>query len=97
MKVDKFVFRAFGVDKALDVYLQIYEGCKIEDYFSFNQLREKFKMSEYKLRLITNRMSRIGLIKSVRDTRFEDKRKRYYVVKDSHFADKLFDFLNPNS
>ena len=97
MKVDKFVFRAFGMDKAIDVFLLIYEGCRIEDYVSFNQIREKLKMSEYKLRIITNRMSRIGLIKSIRDTRYQDKRKRYYIVKEAHFAEKFCDFLNPNS
>lgn len=93
----KFIMRAFGMDKAIEVYLHIYECCQIEDYASFNSIREKFHISEYKLRLITNRMSRIGLIKSVRDTRYEDKRKRYYVVKDAHFAEKFCDFLNPNS
>lgn len=97
MKTDKFVFRAFGMDKAIDVYLLIYDGCKIEDYVSFKQIKDKLRISEYKLRLITNRMSRIGLIKSVRDTRYQDKRKRYYVVKNAHFADKFCEFINPNS
>lgn len=93
----KFVMRAFGMDKAIEVYLHIYDCCKIEDYASFNSIRKKFRMSEYKLRLITNRMSRLGLIKSLRDKRYEDKRKRYYVVGDAHFAEKFCDLLNPNS
>lgn len=93
----KLIFGAFSMKKAIEVYLFIYNGCKIEDYASFEDIRKGMGMSKYRLRILTNRMSRIGLIKSIQDSRYKDKRKKCYIVGDPTFAEKFYDFLNPNS
>lgn len=83
------VFSAFSIKKALDVYLFIWEGCKTEDYHSFEDIRKTLRIGASNCRRITNRLARVGLIESVKDTRYEDRRKKAYVVCNPNFANSL--------
>lgn len=89
----KSVFKALALNKAIDVYLYIFQGCQTEEYKSFESIGKDLKIGKYRLRYITNVFSHLGLIKSIRDTRYEDKRKKVYVVCDVEFANKVLDFL----
>lgn len=86
------IFSALAVKKALDVYLFIWEGCKTEDYHSFEEVRKTLRLGVSTCRRITNRLARVGLIESVKDTRYDDKRKKAYVVCNPNFANS-FEYL----
>lgn len=87
------VFSALSVKKALDVYLEIWFGCKTEEYRSFEEIRKSLHLGESTCRRITNRLARVGLIKSLIDSRQDDKRKRVYVVSSGYFANTLENLL----
>ena len=87
------VFSALSVKKALDVYLEIWNGCKTEEYCSFEEIRKSLHLGESTCRRITNRLARVGLITSLIDSRKTDRRKRVYVVSSAYFANTLDDLL----
>ena len=74
--------------------MEIYNGCLIQDFKSFEALRENRRMDKNTLRRITNRLSSCGLIKSLRDTRIPDGRKRVYVVVDLGVAEAIRNLTN---
>ena len=90
-KIQK-TFKALSMKGALEVYLTIYSGCRIEYYLTFKQLAYKLDLNENTLRRITNNLSRNKLIKSITGFR----RERVYVVVDSKLADKVLDMSNPS-
>ena len=90
-KIQK-IFKALSMKDALDVYLTIYAGCKIEYYLTFKQIAMKLSLKENTLRRITNSLSRNKLIKSVSGF----SRERVYVVVDSKLAEKILDMANPS-
>ena len=73
------VYRALSMKNSINILMDIYEGCKTENYKTFADLKKPYKMSEFALRRITNRLSSCGLIKSVKGKK-EDGRTRVYVV-----------------
>lgn len=73
------VYRALSMKNSLNILMDVYEGCKTENYKTFADLKKPYKMSEFALRRITNRLSSCGLIKSVKGKK-EDGRTRVYVV-----------------
>lgn len=92
MQKTQKIFKALSMKDALDVYLTIYAGCKIEYYLTFKQLAMKLSINENTLRRITNSLSRNKLIKSISGF----GRERVYVVVDSKLADKIIDIGNPS-
>lgn len=89
MKSYKKVFGALSSKGVIDVFMQIYLGCKTEEYKSFQEIKDSLKINKNTLRRITNRLSRCGLISSAQPTESEDKRKRVYIVEDSKLADLI--------
>ncbi len=89
-------FRALGMKHALDVYLLIYGGCKVEYYVTFNEILDKLSIKRPSLRRITNTLVRAGLIKSTKNPSSTDKRSRVYIVSDGKFAELLLDMSNPS-
>lgn len=87
------IFSALSIRKALDVYLEIWQGCKTEEYRSFEDIRKELRIGKSSLRRITNRLSRVGLINSLQDPTSEDGRKRVYCVANAYFANTLEDLL----
>lgn len=83
------VYRVLATKNAIDVLFDIYEGCKVEQYLTFSQLRERYKKSEPSLRRLTNRLSRSGLIKSVKSTQSKDKRTRIFIITDAKICDMI--------
>lgn len=83
------VYRVLSTKNAIDVLFDIYEGCKVEQYLTFSQLRERYKKSEASLRRLTNRLSRSGLIKSVKSTQSKDKRTRIFIITDAKICDMI--------
>ena len=73
------VYRALSMKNSINILMDVYEGCKTENYKTFADLKKPYKMSEFALRRITNRLSSCGLIKSVKGKK-EDGRTRVYVV-----------------
>lgn len=89
MKSYKKVFGALSSKGVIDVFMQIYFGCKTEEYKSFQEIKDSLKINKNTLRRITNRLSRCGLISSAQPTESKDKRKRVYIVEDSRLADLI--------
>jgi predicted transcriptional regulator len=85
------VYRVLAVKDALNILIDIYEKCKIEEYMSFNDICKKYKKSEPSIRRITNRLSRSGLVKSIKNPNSENGRSRVYIVSDATLCDKLID------
>lgn len=83
------VYRVLATKKAIDVLIDICEGCKIEQYLSFTDLSCKYKMSKPSLRRLTNRLSRSGLIKPIKNKTSSDGRTRVYVVNDIDICEKI--------
>lgn len=83
------VYRVLSTKDAISVLFDIYEGCKIEQYLTFSELRKKYKKSEASLRRLTNRLSRSGLIKSVKSNQVTDKRARVFIVTDAKMCDEI--------
>ena len=52
----------------------------------------KTQLSEYTLRRITNRLSRVGIIKSIKGNS-EDRRERLFVIVDSPIIKRVVDFI----
>lgn len=89
MKSYKKVFGALSSKGVIDVFMQIYLGCKTEEYKSFQEIKDSLKINKNTLRRITNRLSRCGLISSAQPIESKDKRKRVYIVEDSKLADLI--------
>lgn len=87
------IFSALAVKKALDVYMSVWQGCKTEEYCSFEDIRKELRIGKSSLRRITNRLSRVGLINNLKDPQSEDKRKRVYCVSSAYFANTLEELL----
>ena len=88
------IYRALSVKNALNIYMEIYNGCLTEEYKSFENLRQSFKIGKDSLRRITNRLSSCGLIKSLKDTHIGDGRKRIYVVVDLEITENIKNLTN---
>lgn len=80
------VFRVLSIKHAEDVLWDIDALCKKEEYPSFVELSERLNLNKETLRRITNRLSRVGLIKSVKSV----GRQRVYVICDSELNECLF-------
>lgn len=87
------VFRALSVKNAYSVLREIYEGCLVNDYRSFEDLKECLKMNKSTLRRITNRLSACGIIESVRDNTIKDGRKRAFIISDQELIEKISDII----
>ena len=82
------VYRALSMKNSINILMDVYEGCKTEDYKTFAELKKPYKMSEFTLRRITNRLSSCGLIKSVKGKN-EDGRTRVYVVVNADLCELI--------
>lgn len=82
------VYRALSMKNSINILMDVYEGCKTEDYKTFADLKKPYKMSEFTLRRITNRLSSCGLIKSVKGKN-EDGRTRVYVVVNADLCESI--------
>ena len=82
------VYRVLSIKNSINVLLDIYEGCKTEEYKAFSDLRNSYKMSEFSLRRITNRLSACGLIKSVK-AKGRDGRVRVYIVSNPDLCESI--------
>lgn len=85
------IYRVLSVKNAYFVLKEIYEGCKIDSFKSFEEIRKTVKMGKPTLRRITNRLSACGLIESRKDTSTKDGRKRVFVVTDIELIEKLIE------
>lgn len=85
------VYRALSVKNTYLILREIYEGCLVNDFRSFDYLKTCFKMNQSTLRRITNRLSACGLIESKKTSTSEDKRKRVYVICDQQLIEKISD------
>ena len=82
------VYRALSMKNSINILMDIYEGCKTENYKTFADLKKPYKISEYALRRITNRLSSCGLIKSVKGKN-KDGRTRVYVVVNADLCELI--------
>lgn len=89
MKNYKKIFNTLASKGAIEVFLQIYSGCKTEEYPSFEEIRKSLRMSKFTLRRITNRLSRGGLICSGKHKDSSDGRKRVYMIENAELANLL--------
>lgn len=85
------VYRVMSVKNAYIVLMEIYNGCKTDDFRSFQDLRESIRMNKSTLRRITNRLSSCGLIRSIKDNRMFDGRKKVFVITDKELVEKMSD------
>lgn len=92
MKYD-LIFQALSIRHALEVYLEIWQGCKVEEYRSFEDILKEVKIKKSAGRRITNRLSRLDLIASLKDPNSKDKRKRIYIIKNAYIANTLENLL----
>lgn len=88
------IYRVLSVKNALNIYMEIYHGCLIEEYKSFKDLIKENRININSLRKITNRLSSSGLIKSIKDNKEIDKRKKVFVVTDSEIAESIKNLTN---
>lgn len=89
------VYKALSIKNALDVFLFVYSGCKVEYYMSFNDICDRLSIRKDSLRRITNALSGAKLIKSVKDANSSDRRRRVYVA-DKYLAEKICEIENPS-
>lgn len=82
------IYRALAIKDAINVLFSIYEGCKIEEYLTFEDIVKKLNKPYGNIRRITNRLSSSGLIRSVK-ANTKDKRKRVYVVNSVTVCDLI--------
>jgi predicted transcriptional regulator len=82
------VYRALAIKDAINVLFSIYEGCKIEEYLTFDDIVKKLNKPRGNIRRITNRLSSCGVIRSIK-ANTQDKRKRVYVVNSVTVCDLI--------
>lgn len=87
MKNYRNILRAVSMKYAYEVLNEIQEGK------TFKELARNTKLSMYTLRRITNRLSRAGIIKSIKGSS-EDKRERVFIVEDQMLLKQLNDFVS---
>ena len=83
------IFKALSMKDAIDVYMLIYAGCQTEYYASFNDLIKLSTIKEHSLRRITNTLSRVKLIKSVKGI----GKSKYYIVTNKEVAEDIYDMV----
>lgn len=88
MKNYRNILRAASVKYAYEVLREIDNSGSS----TFKELMNKTQLSEYTLRRITNRLSRVGIIKSIKGNS-EDKRERLFVIVDSPIIKRVVDFI----
>lgn len=88
MKNYRNILRAATVKYAYEVLKEIDNS----GGSTFKELMNKTQLSEYTLRRITNRLSRVGIIKSIKGNS-EDKRERLFVIVDSPIIKRVVDFI----
>ena len=93
--MSKNIYKALSIKNAVNVFLLIYSGCKVEYYLSFQDICDKLSINPNSLRRITNSLSKAKLIKSVKDIYSKDKRKRVYIA-DSTLAELVLEIENPS-
>jgi DNA-binding MarR family transcriptional regulator len=59
---------------------------------TFKELAATMKLSAYTLRRITNRLSRVGIIKSVQGNS-NDKRERVFIIEDQMLLKHINEFI----
>lgn len=75
------VFKILSLKHCLDVLAHIYQNSKI----SFAYICKDFpNESEHTIRKLTNKLSSVGLIKSVYIKDSKDKRKKGYIICDEN-------------
>lgn len=82
------VYRALAIKDAINVLFNIYEGCKTEEYLTFEDIVKKLNKPHGNIRRITNRLSSCGLIRSVK-ANTQDRRKRIYVISSVAVCDLI--------
>lgn len=87
MKNYRNILRAVSMKYAYEVLNEIQEGC------TFKELSQKTKLSSYTLRRITNYLSRVGIIKSIKGNS-EDKRERVFVIEDQMLLKQINEFVS---
>lgn len=88
MKNYRNILRAASVKYAYEVLKEIDNSGSS----TFKELMNKTQLSEYTLRRITNRLSRVGIIKSIKGNS-EDRRERLFVIVDSPIIKRVVDFI----
>lgn len=89
MKYYKKIFSALSAQRAIDVYMFIYQKCSTEEYAKFEDICEELKINKNTLRRITNLLSRNNMIYSAKPFGERDGRKRVYLVEDPKLADLI--------
>lgn len=87
MKNYRNILRAVSMKYAYEVLNEIQEGK------TFKELARNTKLSMYTLRRITNRLSRAGIVKSIKGTG-NDKRERVFIVEDPILLKQLNEFVS---
>jgi DNA-binding MarR family transcriptional regulator len=85
----KNIFSALSIKHAGDVLMEIDSLCQTEDYPTFKELSERTGLNRNTLRRITNKLSRVGLIKPTKKND-GDKRQRVYVIRDVKLDEYIF-------
>lgn len=87
MKKVQKAFKVLSWNHSLDILRYIYENQPV----SFKELYDKFPLSSYGVRKLTNHMSQCGMIKSIQSDEI-DRRKRAYITPDKENIEKLLSF-----
>lgn len=97
MKNYRAIYRALSMKNALNVLTLVYNGNVVKNYMTFGDLKQMLKSDEYTLRRITNSLSRVGLIKSIKKGKMTDEadgRKRVYVIDDLFLYKKIMELTD---
>ncbi len=79
------LFLALSYKHAEDILEFIYKNEQV----SFKEIVERFKLSESSVRKITNALSRVGMIKNVRNKASQDRRARGYIINNLDLLIKI--------
>jgi DNA-binding MarR family transcriptional regulator len=85
------IYRVLATKDAISILNDIYEGCKTEQYLTFSEIKKIYGKSIPSLRRLTNKLSRSGLIKSVKSQNGKDGRTRVFVVTNPDLCDKILE------
>jgi DNA-binding MarR family transcriptional regulator len=85
------IYRVLATKDAVSILADIYEGCKKEQYLTFSEIHKIYRKSIPALRRLTNKLSRSGLIKSVKSQTGEDGRTRVFIVTNPDLCDKILE------
>lgn len=89
MKNYRNILRAISMKYAYEVLNEINNLGGL----TFKELATTMKLSAYTLRRITNRLSRVGIIKSVQGNS-NDKRERVFIIQDQMLLKQINEFVS---